>query len=148
MLPHRRQIPRGFDRQFLNGLSGLSDIPVRTICSTNLLASDGLKSLPRRFWGNLDATVQLFIYFQALDLITTLLGFKLGASEASPFIRILMHAGPFTGVFLSKLLALGIGGACLYLKKRHLLRWVSYWYAGLVMWNLLVMLAALGRMKG
>jgi hypothetical protein len=110
------------------------------------MVADRSADLFRFFWG--DATVQLFIYFQALDLVTTLLGLKLGASEASPFIRVLMHAGPFTGIFLSKLVALGLGGACLYLKKHHLLRRVSYWYAGLVLWNLLVILAALGRIRG
>ena len=37
---------------------------------------------------------QVFIYLQLLDLLTTLLGFRLGAAEASPFIRLMMHAGP------------------------------------------------------
>ena len=43
------------------------------------------------------ALTQIFIYLQLLDLLTTLVGFKLGASEASPFIRMLMHAGPVGG---------------------------------------------------
>src|SRR5689334_135050 len=30
--------------------------------------------------------VSLFVYLQSLDLLTPLLGFELGASEASPFI--------------------------------------------------------------
>ena len=47
---------------------------------------------------------QVFVYLQLLDLITTLVGFKLGASEASPFVRMLMHGGAATGVFASKLL--------------------------------------------
>jgi hypothetical protein len=88
---------------------------------------------------------QVFIYLQLLDLITTLIGFKMGASEASPFIRILMHAGPVAGVAASKLLALAIGGICVYRKKYHLIRWASYWYCGLVVWNLIVILAAPGH---
>ena len=40
------------------------------------------------------ALVQVFIYLQLLDVLTTLVGFKLGAAEASPFIQVLMHAGP------------------------------------------------------
>ena len=84
---------------------------------------------------------QIFIYLQLLDLLTTLVGFKLGASEASPFIRVLMHAGPVMGVTLSKLVALGLGGVCVYLKKPHLIRWATYWYGGLVVWNLMIMLA-------
>jgi hypothetical protein len=79
-----------------------------------------------------------------LDLLTTLVGFKMGASEASPFIRVLMHAGPAAGVALSKLVALGLGGLCVYLKRPHLIRWATYWYSGLVVWNLMIVLAAAG----
>jgi len=85
---------------------------------------------------------QIFIYLQLLDLLTTLVGFKVGAAEASPFIRMLMHAGPLAGVAASKVLALGIGALCVALNKGHLIRWVTYWYAGLIVWNLMVMLAA------
>jgi len=91
------------------------------------------------------AITQVFVYLQLLDLLTTLVGFRLGAAEASPFIRMLMHAGPGTGVLLSKLLALGLGGLCVYLRKHHLIRWATYWYGGLVVWNLVVMLAAPGH---
>ena len=86
----------------------------------------------------------IFIYLQLLDLLTTLVGFRLGAAELSPFIRALMHAGPATGVLLSKLIALGLGGLCVALKKNQLIRWASYWYAGLVVWNLMIMLATPG----
>jgi hypothetical protein len=84
---------------------------------------------------------QIFVYLQLLDLLTTLIGFKYGASEASPFIRALMHWGPTTGVALSKLVALALGGVCVYAKKDRLMRWASYWYGGLVVWNLMVILA-------
>lgn len=92
------------------------------------------------------AIIQVFIYLQLLDLLTTLIGFKLGASEASPLIRMLMHAGPVAGVALSKLLALALGAVCVYRKKYHLIRLASYWYGALVVWNLMVMLAAPGRL--
>jgi len=91
------------------------------------------------------ALTQLFIYLQLLDLLTTLVGFKLGASEASPFIRMLMHAGPVAGVAVSKLLAVGLGALCIYTKRQHLVRWATYWYAALVVWNLFVMLSAPGH---
>ena len=89
-------------------------------------------------------TIQVFVGLQLLDLLTTLLGFKLGAAEASPFIRMLMHAGPTAGVVLSKVLALALGGVCIYTGKSHLIRWISYWYGGLIAWNLMVMLVAAG----
>jgi hypothetical protein len=91
-------------------------------------------------------TYQIFIYLQLLDLLTTLLGFRLGAAEASPFIRLMMHVGPATGVIASKLLALGIAGFCFYMNKSHVIRWISYWFGALVIWNLIVMLAAPGHM--
>jgi uncharacterized protein DUF5658 len=86
------------------------------------------------------AILHIFVYMQLLDLLTTLVGFRLGAAEASPFIRILMHIGPATGVLLSKLFALSLGGVCIYLRKDYLIRWITYWYGGLVVWNLMVML--------
>jgi len=42
---------------------------------------------------------------------------------------------------VSKLVALGLGGLCVYLKKQHLIRWASYWYGGLVVWNLMIILS-------
>ena len=88
---------------------------------------------------------QIFIYLQLLDLLTTLLGFRVGAAEASPFIRMLMHVGPAAGVVASKILAIGIGALCIKVKKPHVIRWASYWYSGLIVWNLMVMLAAPGQ---
>ncbi|MBZ5729103.1 MAG: DUF5658 family protein [Acidobacteriia bacterium] len=89
--------------------------------------------------------VHLFLYLQLLDVLTTLVGFKMGASEASPFIRLMMHAGPALGLMISKAIALAIGGACILTGRRRLMRWVAYWYSGLVAWNLMVLLAAPGR---
>jgi len=87
------------------------------------------------------ATVQVFIYLQLLDALTTLVGFRLGAIEASPFICVLMHAGPAVGLAASKFIALGLGGYCAYSKRHHLIRLASYWYGGLVVWNLMIILA-------
>jgi len=92
--------------------------------------------------------VAIFIYLQLLDILTTLVGFRLGAGEVSPFIRMLMHAGPATGVILSKLLALALGAMCVHRKRLHVIRWASYWYGVLIVWNLMVALAAQNRMAG
>jgi len=86
--------------------------------------------------------VQLFIYLQILDLLTTLVGFKLGASEASPFIRSLLHFGPVVAVTLSKFVAIALAGLCIALNRRYLVRWINYWYAALIVWNLCSILAA------
>jgi hypothetical protein len=94
------------------------------------------------------STVHIFVYLQLLDLLTTLVGFRVGAAEASPFIRMLMHAGPVAGVVGSKVLALVLGAYCIAIKKEHLIRWISYWYGALIVWNLMIMLTAPGQPVG
>jgi hypothetical protein len=84
--------------------------------------------------------IQVFLYLQVLDLLTTMLGFRLGLAEASPFIRLLTVAGPFIGVLLSKGIALGLGAVCVGTRRMHVLNWISYWYAGVVTWNLCLLL--------
>jgi hypothetical protein len=43
---------------------------------------------------------------------------------------------------MSKVLALGLGAFCVWANKAHVVRWISYWYSGLIVWNLTVMLVA------
>jgi|SRR6478672_5918900 hypothetical protein len=85
---------------------------------------------------------QIFLYLQVLDFLTTLVGFKVGATEMSPFVRYLIQFGPIAGVAASKLLALVMAGICVWLDKPHLIKWVSYWYAALVVWNICIILAS------
>jgi hypothetical protein len=87
--------------------------------------------------------IEVFIYLQLLDFLTTLIGMRLGLGEASPFIRWLMHVGPATGLAFSKLVAFILGGACIWLERQYLLRWINYWYAGLVVWNMSLILRVL-----
>ncbi len=84
---------------------------------------------------------QMFLYLQVLDFFTTLVGFKLGLAEASPFIRSLLQFGPVVALLLSKATALVLAGACIAMHKEHLVRWITYWYAGLIAWNLCTILA-------
>lgn len=83
--------------------------------------------------------LELFFFLQVLDLCTTILGFRLGANEASPFIRTLMSVGPITGVLLAKGMAVLVGGVCVATRRVHLIGWINYWFAGLVIWNFLVL---------
>jgi len=93
--------------------------------------------------------IQVFLYLQVLDFFTTLIGFRLGASEASPFIMKMIHAtNPVVGVAASKLVALAIGGICLATHRGRLIGWINYWYAGLIIWNMSIILVAEGRIPG
>ena len=85
--------------------------------------------------------IHFFVYLQILDLLTTLVGLKFGVSEASPFVRLLMSWGPAVGVAASKVVAIALAALCIVVNKHHLVRWITYWYAGLVIWNLCTILA-------
>jgi Domain of unknown function (DUF5658) len=89
--------------------------------------------------------IEIFLYLQVLDILTTLLGFSLGITEASPFIQLMIRWGPLQGLLLSKILAACLAAACLAIRKRNLIRWINYWYAALVIWNLAVVLRTLNQ---
>src|SRR5215472_16700639 len=97
--------------------------------------------MPKLKNGEAMAYLQFFVYLQVLDLLTTLVGLKFGVSEASPFVRWLMSWGPAAGVAASKVVAVALAGLCVVANKHHLVRWITYWYAGLVIWNLSTILA-------
>ena len=80
--------------------------------------------------------LQIFLGLQLLDVLTTLLGFRVGLAEASPFIQFLMRVGPVVGLLGSKLVAIGLGAFCIWIGRANVIRWINYWYAVLVVWNL------------
>ena len=93
--------------------------------------------------------IQVFLYLQVLDFLTTLIGFKLGAREGSPFIVKLIHiTSPAMGVAASKLVGIGIGALCVVLNRARLIAWINYWYAGLIVWNLMLILVLGNRLHG
>ncbi len=89
---------------------------------------------------NLKSCLQLFLYLQILDFLTTMVGLKIGCRELSPFIRELMHAGPEVGVAASKAIAVGLAAVCIRLNRGYLIGWVNYGYAALIVWNLAMLL--------
>jgi hypothetical protein len=88
---------------------------------------------------------QIFLYLQILDLLTTIIGLRLGLAEASPFIRGVIFFGPAIAVLLSKAVAFGLAGLCVALKKRSMIGRINYGYAALAVWNLGLILAASGN---
>jgi len=85
--------------------------------------------------------LQVFLYLQVLDALTTWLGFRVGLSEASPFIHLLMHVGPLAGLLGSKIVAFVLGGYCVWRKSFSVIKWINYWYAALVVWNMALILS-------
>ncbi len=88
-------------------------------------------------------TLEVFLYLQILDVLSTLIGFRLGNAEASPFIRLLILWGPVAGLAASKLLAVGLVLVCYRLGRTALIRWINYWYGALILWNLSAVLRVL-----
>ena len=87
--------------------------------------------------------IEVFLYLQVLDVLSTLIGFSLGNGEASPFVRLLIRWGPVNGLLLSKIVAVGLASVCLLLRRRKLIHWINYGYAALVVWNLYTTLRVL-----
>ena len=78
----------------------------------------------------------LFVLLQMLDFATTVVGLRLGADEASPFVRLLMHFGPIVGLLLSKLLAVVLAVVCIAFGHWRVLRLANCWYSALCVWNI------------
>jgi hypothetical protein len=88
----------------------------------------------------LSPSLQVFLYLQLLDALTTLLGFRAGLAEANPFIRVLVQVGPLAGLLVDKVLAVVLAGVCVWSGRSRMIRWINYWYAALVAWNILLIL--------
>src|SRR4051794_40731208 len=87
--------------------------------------------------------LEIFLYLQVLDVMSTMIGFSLGNAEASPFVRLLVRFGPLAGLAASKVLAAGLVLVCYRLGRPILVLWINYWYAALVVWNLYTVLRVL-----
>ena len=83
-------------------------------------------------------SLQVFFYLQLLDALTTLLGFRAGLMEASPFVRMLVNFGPFAGLLVDKMFAVLLAAICVGTGRSRLIPWINYWYAALVIWNILL----------
>jgi Domain of unknown function (DUF5658) len=83
-------------------------------------------------------TIMVFVCLQALDVITTLIGIRIGAQEANIVVARLMDLGPTTGLLVAKLLGILIIIAVFVRGKVRLIRLLNLWFAGIVTWNLVL----------
>jgi hypothetical protein len=115
--------------------------------TTALTTTMSNRSVPdgRNFRSVSFATIQVFLYLQVLDALTTLLGFRAGLVEGSPFVRMLLQTGPVTGLVADKVMALLIAATCVWFARFRLIRWANYWYAALVCWNLMMIWVRVSR---
>ena len=76
-----------------------------------------------------------FIALQALDVLTTMIGLRLGANESNAFVGYLMRMGPLSGLLVSKLLCLFLAAAVVVFGRGRVMRLLNPWYAAVVTWN-------------
>jgi hypothetical protein len=90
-------------------------------------------------------SLTVFFSLQALDVVTTLLGLRLGASEASFFVGRLMKLGAVEGLLISKLMAVILVAAAIGFRRPRVVVFLNYWFAALITWNLVTILASFAR---
>ncbi|HWC96398.1 MAG TPA: hypothetical protein VG456_06610 [Candidatus Sulfopaludibacter sp.] len=81
-------------------------------------------------------SLPVFFGLQALDVVTTLLGLRVGASEASFFVGQLMKLGPVEALLISKTFAVLLACAAIRLRRPRLIVFLNYWFAVVITWNL------------
>jgi hypothetical protein len=90
-------------------------------------------------------SLTVFFFLQALDVVTTLLGLRLGAGEASFFVGRLMKLGTLEGLLLSKVLAVILVATAMAFHRPRVVVFLNYWFAALITWNLVTILASFAR---
>jgi hypothetical protein len=81
-------------------------------------------------------SLAVFVLLQLVDILTTLLGLRMGAREGSVFIGRLMQVGPMAGLLISKMLAVCLVGMALRWHRPRVVVMLNYWSAIVVAWNL------------
>ena len=90
-------------------------------------------------------SMTVFFSLQALDVVTTLLGIRLGAGEASFFIGHLMKLGTLEALLISKIFAIVLVWAALRFRRQRVIVFLNYWFAAIITWNLITIVTSFIR---
>jgi len=83
----------------------------------------GFRKLANSYW--------TFVALQGLDLLTTMIAFRMGAYEVNPLVaHLTLTFGRFRGVLISKLIAIGIA---MGVRKRLWI--INIFYVVIILWN-------------
>ncbi len=91
--------------------------------------------------------MSVFFGLQALDVLTTLIGLRLGAHEASLFVGRLLAIGPVAGLLISKCFAIILAAAALGFQRPRVVVFLNYWFALLIAWNLMTIFTSLWQLR-
>jgi hypothetical protein len=80
----------------------------------------------------------IFLALQVADFLTTAIVLRLGGAETNPIVRHFMTTGPIQGLLVAKMLALGIGAICVFLRKHRAIRLTNLAFSGIVAWNVTI----------
>lgn len=93
--------------------------------------------IPSRFRKDFPApSLTVFVILQTLDVLTTLIGLRIGAQEASIFVGRMMSIGPVAGLLISKILGVLLVALALKFRRGRVIVFLNYWFAAVVSWNL------------
>jgi len=86
----------------------------------------------------------LFTYLQFLDVLTTVIFILHGVKEANPLVKFALIAAPspLLGLLLIKAAALALGIICCLGGREKLLNRMNVFFAALVSWNLVALIAS------
>ena len=87
-------------------------------------------------------SLTVFVALQVLDILTTLLGLRLGGREASLFLGQLMSVGPVAALLIAKIFAAMLVAVAMKYKRPRLVVFLNYWFAAVVSWNLYTIVSA------
>lgn len=89
------------------------------------------------------SSLVLFTYFQFLDLLTTVVFLLHGVKEANPLVKLVLAAAPtpLVGLIFIKAAAFALGVFCCLKGREKLLTRINVFFAALVSWNLVAMIA-------
>jgi hypothetical protein len=83
-------------------------------------------------------SLALFVALQMLDILTTVIGLRMGAGESSTFIGRLMHVDPMAALLLAKLFAAALVAIALKMRRPRAVVFLNFWFVGIVSWNLVM----------
>ena len=87
-------------------------------------------------------SLALFVALQMLDVLTTIIGIRMGAGETSTFIARLMHVDPMAALLVAKLFAVALVAIALKMRRPRAVVFLNLWFAGIVTWNLAMIVIA------
>ena len=87
---------------------------------------------------NPNRVLVVFVALQLLDILTTLLGLRVGAREGNYLVARFIHWGPAMGLLIAKFLGFLVLLVTFAAGRLRILRLLNLWFLCIVAWNLAI----------